>query len=127
MVDFDIQGIDEDAPVGAGMTHSVSLLMHNCLYNMAFDPAQYLYYVDAAAWPDGLPAGTYNITLDHGAYNSDTTQDGTYQFTITRPVPVGGGIRHTTIGVYRSDGAYTKENLLAGTFYDLCSRPRYHH
>lgn len=77
---------------------------------------QYLYYVDAAAWPDGLPAGTYNITLDHGAYNSDTTQDGTYQFTITRPVPVGGGIRHTTIGVYRSDGAYTKENLLAGTF-----------
>lgn len=39
VVDFDIQGIDEDAPVGAGMTHSVSLLMHNCLYNMAFDPA----------------------------------------------------------------------------------------
>ena len=115
-VDFDVQGIDEDAPVGADLIHSVSLLMHNCLYNMVFDPAQYLYYVDAAAWPDGLPAGTYNITLDHGAYNGATTQDGTYQFTITRPVPVGGGIRHTTIGANWSDGFCTKENLLAGTF-----------
>lgn len=118
--DFDVLGIDEDAPVD--LTHVLSIQMHKVLRQIVVDPQQYLVAVTAealASWGisgNELPAGTYNVTLDHGAYNTGTTQDGTYQFTTTQPVPIGGGIRHTQIGVYRSDGQYTKENLLTGTF-----------
>lgn len=115
-VDFDIMGFDEDCPVDSTKQHTLSLLATNCIENMVFDPSQYLYAVTKESWPDGLPAGTYSVTLDHGAYNGATSQDGTYKFTTTQTIPVGGGIRHTQIGVYQSDGQYTKEKLLAGTF-----------
>lgn len=115
-VDFDIMGIDEDCPADATKEHTLSLLAANCIENEVFDPPQYLYAVTAAAWPDGLPAGTYSVTLNHGSYAGNTAQDGTYKFTTTQTIPVGGGIRHTQMGVYRSDGQYTKDNLLAGTF-----------
>lgn len=115
-VDFDIMGIDEDCPVDPNMEHTLSLLAANCIENEVFDPSQYLYAVTAEAWPDGLPAGTYSITLDHGAYNGGTAQDCTVKFTTTKTVPVDGGIRHSQIGVYRSDGQYIKANMLAGTF-----------
>lgn len=122
--DFDVLGIDEDEPVNPGRKHVLSIGMHKVFTygSIPFDPAQFLFAVTAEAcaafgWPStGMPAGTYNVTLDHGSYSGGTTQDGTYQFTTTEIVPVGGGIRHTAMGAYRSDSAYTKENLLAGTF-----------
>ena len=86
-----------------------------------FDPAMYLFAVTAEActafgWPStGMPAGTYNITLNHGAYNNSTSEDDTYEFTTTQIVPVGGGIRHTTMGQYRS-GGYAKTSVTGGTF-----------
>ena len=117
-VPFDVLGYDEACLADAPGKHVVSLLAHNVLTygSIPFDPPQFLYAVTAEAWPEGMPAGTYNVTLNHGAYNGSTGQDGTYQFTTTKTIPVGGGIRHTQMGVYRSDGAYTKENLLTGTF-----------
>ena len=122
--DFDVLGIDEDEPVDENLSHVLTVQAHDVLEygSIPFDPAQYLFAVTAEAcaeygWPaTGMPAGTYNITLDHGSYTNTTVQDGTYQFTTTQIVPVGGGIRHTQAGFYRSDGAYTKANLLAGTF-----------
>ena len=107
-VDFDIMGIDEDCPADATKEHTLSLLAANCIENEVFDPPQYLYAVTAAAWPDGLPAGTYSVTLNHGSYAGNTAQDGTYKFTTTQTVPVGGGIRHSTIGAYQGSG-YTKD------------------
>ncbi|MBR6095724.1 MAG: hypothetical protein IKP82_02090 [Oscillospiraceae bacterium] len=124
--DFDVLGLDEDEAVGANLTHALSIQSHDVLSTVPFDPPMYLFAVTEEAcehygWPStgadaGMPAGTYNIMLLRGAYNADTSQDGTYQFTTTQIVPVGGGIRHTQMGVYRSDGQYTKANLLAGTF-----------
>lgn len=122
--DFDVLGIDEDVPVNPALSHVLTIQAHQVLDygSIPFDPAQYLFAVTAEAcaeygWPaTGMPAGTYNIQIDHGSYSGGTTQDGTYQFTTTVEVPVGGGIRHTQIGVYRSDSDYNKENLLAGTF-----------
>ena len=97
-VDFDIMGIDEDCPADATKEHTLSLLAANCIENEGFDPPQYLYAVTASAWPDGMPAGTYSVTLNHGANNGNTAQDGTYKFTTTQTIPAGGGIRHSTIG-----------------------------
>lgn len=114
-VDFDIMGIDEDSPVDKTKKHTLTLLAANCIENEVFDPPQYLYAVTAAAWPDGLPAGTYSVTLNHGSYAGNTAQDGTYKFTTTQTVPVGGGIRHSTIGAYQGSG-YTKDQILGGKF-----------
>lgn len=114
-VDFDIMGIDEDCPVDKTKKHTLTLLAANCIENEVFDPPQYLYAVTAAAWPDGLPAGTYSVTLNHGSYAGNTAQDGTYKFTTTQTVPVGGGIRHSTIGAYQGSG-YTKDQILGGKF-----------
>ena len=74
-----------------------------------------MFYVDSTNYPSGLPAGTYNVTLDHGTYGEGTAQDSTYQFTTTQIVPVGGLIRHTTMGVYQSSG-YTIAQITAGKF-----------
>lgn len=115
---YDVLGIDHDIPADPNFTHTITLCSHDCEnYNvLAYKKPQLLFYVNPTDYPSGLPAGTYNITLDHGAYDASTSQDGTYQFTTTQDIPAGGGIRHTQLGVYRSDGAYTQANLLTGTF-----------
>ena len=106
---FDVVNIDD--------THrAVDLLTRDLLHYGAipFCPAQGLYAVVASKYPDGLPAGTYKVVCDHAAYNGGTNEDGTFYFTTTQVVPVGGMIRHTAMGQYRS--AYAKETVLAGTF-----------
>ncbi len=60
-----------------------------------------------------MPAGTYNITLDHGAYDGGTGEDGTFQFTTAETIPVGGGLRHSTMG--QSQSTYAKTNITGGT------------
>lgn len=110
---FDVAGIDYDIPVPSAYTHSVTLITHDLQTygTIPMCPAQLLYYASEA-----LPAvESISLTLDHGAYNGGTTQDGTYQFTPTQTIPVGGGFRHTAIGYYQSNG-YTKDQILAGTF-----------
>ncbi|MCR4935829.1 MAG: DUF6273 domain-containing protein [Oscillospiraceae bacterium] len=122
--DFDVLGLDEDEPVGAGLQHVLSLQAHDILNQMQFDPPQYLFAVTEAAcqhygWSStgadaGMPAGTYHVTLLYGAYDGGTNQDGTYQFTTTQRIPIGGGIRHSAIGQY--GGEYTKAQILSGSF-----------
>lgn len=113
----DVLGIDEDTPVDTAFEHTLTIVPHNVTnYNvLAFKKPQALFYVNPTTYPDGLAAGTYNITLDHGSNGAGTEQDGTYQFTLTQPVPAGGAIRHSTIGVYQS-GGYTKAQIVAGKF-----------
>jgi len=114
---FDVLGIDYDVPVNPAMKHSLSILARDVLlYNsIPFCASQALYSVAADIWPDGIPAETtLNITLNHGAYNGSTSHDGTYQFTTPVAIPVGGKIRHTTMGVYQS--SYTQEQITGGTF-----------
>lgn len=114
---WDVQGIDEDEPVDPARSHVLSVQARKILTTCVFDPPQYLYAVTEEAWPDGLPAGTYHIVLDHGAFNGGVAEDGSYQFTTAETVPVGGGIRHTYIGSAQSGASgYAKGNVLAGTF-----------
>lgn len=114
---FDVLDFDYDTPVTEGINHTMSLIAHD-IYSydeIPFDAREALFYVDPEIYPNGLPVGTYNITLDHGAYAEDTTQDGTYQFTTTQTVPAGGLISHTTMGIYQSNG-YTKTQITDGKF-----------
>lgn len=119
--DFDVLGLDEDEPVDTSFNHVLSIQMHKVLSQINFDPPQYLFPVTAESLAaigisgSVLPAGTYHVTLDRGAYNGGTAEDGKYQFTTTQDVPIGGGIRHSYMGTYQSS-SYAKANVLAGTF-----------
>lgn len=112
---WDVQGIDEACPAEAGLTHTLDLLAHPVLASITFDPAQYLYAVTAEAWPDGMPAGTYNI-----GYRTSTSAVTWWKFTTTLTIPVGGGIRVSaapeataTITTYAADTYTTLESGLA--------------
>lgn len=113
--DYNVMGIDEEVSVNADLSHVLSIQMDKVLSRINFDPPQYLYAVTAEAWPDGMPAGTYNITLDRGCYDGGTSEDGSYSFTTTKTIPVGGGIRHTSIGAYLQSG-YSVSHVTGGTF-----------
>lgn len=123
--DFDVLGLDEDVPVGAGLSHVLSIQSRDVLNGISFDMPMYLFAVTEEAcaafgWPSagasaGMPAGTYHLTLLNGAFNGGADQDGTYQVTTTQIIPIGGGIRHSTMGVLQS-GGYSKAQILGGTF-----------
>ena len=110
-VDFTVVAIDYDVPANNEIKHTLALYTTDLLLygSIPFCASQKLVSVRSA-----LPAGTYNITLDHGAYGGGTAEDSTYQFTTTQEIPAGGGIRHTTMGAWRS--SYSKAQVLAGTF-----------
>lgn len=86
--DWDVQGIDEACPVDPNKTHTLDILAHPILSSVPFDPPQYLNAVTAEAWPDGMPAGTYNF-----GYRTSASAITYWKFTTTKVVPVGGGIR----------------------------------
>lgn len=110
---FDVEGHDEEVPVNPALTHTLSILRHDIMGTIVFDPAQLLYVVEADTWPSGMPAGTYNITLDHAAYDGGTGEDGTYEFTTTQTIPVGGGLRHSNMG--KNQTTYAGSNITGGT------------
>lgn len=121
--DLDVLGNDEDEPVDTSVKHVLSLQFHNIFTygSIPFDPKQYLFAVTAESIAslglsgNALPAGTYNVTIDHGNYwpTVATGADGTYQFTTTQEIPIGGGIRHSRIGDTNGE---TKDEILAGVF-----------
>ena len=113
---FDVVAIDYDVPANADLEHSVTLLTQDVMHYSAipYCASQALYAVNAEVFASGMPAGTYTINCDHAAYNEGTAEDGPVHFAITQPVPVGGKIRHSSIGQYRS--SYDRSYVLAGTF-----------
>ena len=111
-IEFTAVGINYDVPVNTSLKNSISFWTSTLLLygSIPFCAPQKLVSVREA-----MAAETYNITLDHGSYGGGTAQDGTYEFTITQPIPAGGGIRHSTMGAYQG-GGYTKAQITGGTF-----------
>ena len=107
---FDILDFDKYNPKST-IKNCIVLGMHDIVTygSIQFSASQLLYYAQ-----DGLPAGKYKLTLDHGAFNGSTAEDGTYMFTLTKAIPAGGGFRHSKIGVY--DASYSKDRVVSGTF-----------
>lgn len=114
---FDVIGIDHDTPADPKYTHSMTLQMHDLWASaMQYDAPEAIFTVDEATYPDGLPAGTYNFTWN---YATGSMVNGTYQFTLSEPIPVGGQIVMGTnsnstaitsckISTYATPGATTK-------------------
>lgn len=116
---FDVVGHDHHKKVDDPNAHTMTLLMHDVIYNMRFDARELLW----ANTEDGaLPAGTYTFTLYKGGNSGRMEEDGTYQFTITKSIPVGGGWTHSTVGEYHGGDAsnYNPSNITNGvvTTYD---------
>lgn len=91
--------------------HTLTLMMRDAINVRAFGNRELLW---ANTGADPLPAGTYHLTLLNGSFNGTTGQDGTYQFTTTQAIPVGGGFRHSTMGIWKSD--YSKSQITEGVF-----------
>ena len=79
---FDVVAHDYLKSVHDENAHTMTIQQHDLLPGTQFDASEAFYYAEAE-----LPAGTYNFTLAT-AYNS--WAEGTYQFTLTKPVPKGG-------------------------------------
>ena len=111
-IEFDVVANNYYVPVNEALNNVLTLWTTDLLLygSIPFCQPQKL-----VSCREALPAGTYNITLDHGTYGSGTAEDGTYQFTTTQDVPAGGGIRHSTMGGWSGTG-YSKERITAGTF-----------
>lgn len=107
---------DFDVPTNPELTHTLPLLFRDILWygTLAFCSPQMMKVIEASEFANGMPAGTYTFSLDHSSYANNTVQDGDVHFTTTQAIPVGGGIRHSAIGVYQS--SYTRAQILAGTF-----------
>lgn len=79
---FDVVAHDYLKSIHDENAHTMTIQQHDLLPGTQFDASEAFYYAEAE-----LPAGTYNFTLVT-AYNS--WAEGTYQFTLTKPVPKGG-------------------------------------
>ena len=79
---FDVVAHDYLKSVHDENAHTMTIQQHDLLPSIQFDAIEAFYYAEAE-----LPAGTYNFTLAT-AYSS--WAEGTYQFTLTKPVPKGG-------------------------------------
>ena len=62
--------------------HTMTLMCHDQIGVIQFDSPEAFYYADAT-----LPAGTYNFTIKSSQW---AWTSGTYQFTLSRDLPVGG-------------------------------------
>lgn len=97
---------DPDAP-------TMTLLMHDCIYGRQIDASELLW---TNTGDSALAAGTYNFTLYKGSNGGQTYEDGTYQFTTTKPIPAGGGWTHNKVGNWYANAAdYKPENITNGT------------
>lgn len=105
---FDVLDFDKHKPKNNRLAHTIDLCLHDVFAygTIPFSAPQLMYYTDVV-----LPAGKYKFTLDHAAYGSGTAYDGTYMFTTTKPIPIGGGFRHTNpIGGWKN--SYAKSDVL---------------
>lgn len=97
---------DPDAP-------TMTLLMHHCIYGRQIDASELLW---SNTGDSALAAGAYNFTLYKGSNGGKTYEDGTYQFTTTKPIPAGGGWTHNKVGDWYANAAdYKPENITSGT------------
>lgn len=109
---------DHDKCCASGERSAVLISKDTVSYGaIPFSMPQLLFY-----FPNGLEPGHYRFGLLYGAFGGVTGQDGAYEFTTTQAIPAGGGIRHTTIGKYQSDG-YTRAQITGGTITTYGAAP----
>lgn len=81
---------------------TMTLMMHDCLYNRAPDNAEYFWWNNTGA---ELAAGTYHFTVYKAGHFGNTKYDGTYQFTTTQAIPADARLLNVCIGHIESSKA----------------------
>lgn len=110
---FDVVAHDVHKNPNDPTAHTMTLLMHHCIYGHQIDANELLW---ANTGDSALAAGAYNFTLYKGSNGGQAYEDGTYQFTTTKPIPAGGGWTHDKVGVWYPNVAdYKPENITSGT------------
>ena len=71
---FDIIGFDHDIPTDTNYKHSMTLQLHECYEEMAFDGKEATWYVDPETYPEGLPPNTYQFTFSNKKFIFTTTK-----------------------------------------------------
>jgi hypothetical protein len=84
---FDVVAHDYFKSVDNENAHTMTLLCHDIIESMQYDSAEAFHYAE-----NELKAGTYNFT--HDSFGNWSA--GTYQFTLTQTVPVGGQLCFNT-------------------------------
>lgn len=97
---FDVVAHDYLKNVHDPDAHTMTIMQHDLLTGIQFDSPEAVYYAEAQ-----LAAGTYNFTI--AGY--DKWVAGTYQFTLTSPVPAGGQI--CVSGQYPYQGSITAASI----------------
>ena len=119
-VAFDVLDYDKHTLVGTDTTKTMCVGAHDIISygTIPFDAPQLMYWSK-----NGLPAGTYKLTLDHARYGGGTLYDGTYMFTLTKAIPADGGFRHTKpVGGWQS--SYEKADILGNYITTYGARPQ---
>ena len=117
---WDVLDYDKHELVDADTTKTMCVGMHNIFIygTMPFCAPQLMYWSE-----NGLPAGTYKLTLDHAQYAGGTLYDGTYMFTLAKAIPADGGFRHTKpVGGWQS--SYEKADILGNYITTYGARPQ---
>ena len=110
---WDVAGHDDPKYITPECPHQMYLLMHHCIHGRQIDAGELLW---ANTGDSALAAGDYNFTLYKGSNGGQTYEDGTYQFTTTKPIPAGGGWTHNKVGTWYANAAdYKPENITSGT------------
>lgn len=110
---LDVAAHNHHKKPGAPDAPTMTLLMHHCIYGRQIDASELLW---VNTGDNALAAGTYNFTLYKGSNGGQTYEDGTYQFTTTKPIPAGGGWAHNKVGTWYANAAdYKPENITNGT------------
>ena len=110
---FDVAAHDLHKKPDDPTAHTMTLLMHDCIYNRQVDAPELLW---ANTGENALAAGTYNFTLYKGSNSGQTYEDGTYQFTIAQPIPAGGGWTHPKVGAWYANAVdYKVANITGAT------------
>lgn len=97
---FDVVAHDYLKSVHDENAHTMTIMQHDLLPGTQFDRPEALYYAETE-----LAAGTYNFTTS----GYDKWVAGTYQFTLTQPVPAGGQI--CISGQYPYQGSITNAKV----------------
>lgn len=117
---WDVLDYDKHELVDSDTTKTMCVGMHDIISygTIPFCVPQLMYWSE-----NGLPAGTYKLTLDHAQFEGGTLYDGTYMFTLTKAIPADGGFRHTKpVGGWQS--SYEKADILGNYITTYGARPQ---
>lgn len=103
---FDVVAHDHHKNPNDETAHTMTLMMHDVITGSEFDAAEWMW----TNTKKELSATTFYFSTNFSTYTNNSTENTTLKGTTTKAIPVGGGIRHATMGMQHN--TYSSTNLL---------------